>query len=893
MALAPGTRLGPYEILAPLGAGGMGEVYRARDTRLERTVAIKILPAQFSCDPVRKQRFEREAKTISSLNHPHICVLYDVGNQDGVEYLVMECIEGETLAKRLEKGPVTLDQVLKYGAQISGALDKAHQNGVMHRDLKPGNIMLTATGAKLLDFGLARPTATPATLATMTAIAPSQSPMTQEGMIVGTFQYMSPEQVEGKELDGRSDIFSLGAVLYEMLTGKKAFEGKSHLSVLSAILEKEPQAISSIKPLTPPVLDHTIQRCLAKNPEERWQRALDLGLELKWLAESGSGGRAPTSQESLSPGRNLLAWALAASLAFIAAVLAFTHFNNRQSPEAHVVRFTIPPPQNGTYIFNGVEGGAVPSPDGRSVAFIARVDKATRLWVRPLDAFSSRPLPGTEGVVSAFWSPDSSSLGYFTQDKLKRIATTGGPAQILCEVHDSRGGSWGQLDVILFSRVVGGIYRVSASGGVPERVTTLNASRLEVTHRWPSFLPDGKHFFFMASPLGSVSPENSIYVGSLDGKDLKPLFHGSSPIAYAMGHVLYIEDRVLMARPFDLKKLDFSGSAFPVAENILFNPIISNGAFSASQNGMLLYQQGSLTGSVSQLMFDREGRQLSSLGDPGAYTGPRLSPDGKRLLFVQTDPRGGTRDLWIRDLTSGQLSLLASILRPLSPVWSPDGKRVAYSGVKASEAVIYVKPANVVGAEQELWRPTDSFVYSIDWTSDAKFLIFTELLSSTGKSRIAKLPTEGNAGPVPVLGASGTNFGYARVSPDGKWIAYRSDESGTDEIYVSSFPNVGGKLQVSVAGGSMPCWRGDGKELYYLTPDNKLMAAEMKEANGSSQVVATKTLFQTAAAPTRTGGSPYDATPDGKRFLVETEASDQTSALLNVVENWTEEFSKK
>jgi eukaryotic-like serine/threonine-protein kinase len=894
MTLAPGTRLGPYEILGPLGAGGMGEVYRARDTRLERTVAIKILPAQFSCDPVRKQRFEREAKTISSLNHPQICVLYDVGNQDGVDYLVMECIEGETLAKRLEKGPLALDQVLKYGAQIACALDKAHENGVVHRDLKPGNIMLTTTGAKLLDFGLARPTAIPATLATMTAMAPAQSPMTQEGTLVGTFQYMSPEQVEGKELDGRSDIFSLGAVLYEMLTGKKAFEGKSQLSVASAILEKDPQAISAMKPLTPPVLDHGIQRCLAKNPEERWQRALDLGLELKWLDESGSGGRAPTSQERLRPGWDRLAWALAASFALIAVVLAFTHFNDRQSPEAHVVRFTIFPPQNGTYIFNGVEGGAVLSPDGRSVAFIARVDKVTQLWIRALDAFSSRPLPGTEGVVSVFWSPDGSNLGYFTQDKLKRIATSGGPAQTLCEVHDSRGGSWGHLDEILFSGVVGGVYRVSASGGIPERVTTLNAGRLEVTHRWPFFLPDGNHFFFMASPLGVVSPENSIYVGSVAGKDTKLLFHGSSPIAYAMGHVLYIEDKVLMARPFDLKRLDFSGDAFPVAENILFNPIISNGVFSASQNGMLLYQQGSLTGSFSLLMFDREGRQLSSIGDPGAYTGPRLSPDGKRLLYVQIDPRGGKSDLWIRDLTSGQLSLLASDLRsPLGPAWSPDGQRVAYSGVKGSAPAIYVKPANVVGAEQELWRPTDSFVYSIAWTSDGKFLIFTELLSSTGKSRIAKLPTAGNAGPVPVLEAAGTNFGYARVSPDGKWIAYRSDESGTDEIYVSSFPNVPGKLQVSIAGGSMPCWRGDGKELYYLTPDNKLMAAEMKEANGSLQVVATKTLFQTAAAPTRTGGSPYDVTPDGKRFLVDTQTSDQTSALLNVVENWTAEFKKK
>jgi len=580
-------------------------------------------------------------------------------------------------------------------------------------------------------------------------------------------------------------------------------------------------------------------------------------------------------------------------MALLAVVLAFTYFNHRQAPEAQVVSFTMSPPQNGTYIFNGVEGGAVLSPDGRSVAFIARVDKVTQLWIRTLDAFSSRPLPGTEGVVSAFWSPDSSSLGYFTQYKLKRIATSGSPAQTICEVHDSRGGSWGQLDVILFSTVVGGVYRVSASGGMPERVTTLNASRLEVTHRWPSFLPDGKHFFFMASPLGSVSPENSIYVGSLDRKDAKLLFHGSSPIAYAMGHVLYIEDKVLMARPFDLKKLDFGGNAFPVAENILFNPIISNGAFSASQNGLLLYQQGSLTGSVSLLMFDREGRQLSRIGDPGAYTGPRLSPDGKRLLYVQIDPRGGKSELWIRDLTSGQLNLLASILRPLGPVWSPDGQRVAYSGVKGSEAAIYVKPANVVGAEQELWRPTDSFVYSLDWTSDARWLIFAEVLSSTGKSRIVKLPVAGTAAPVPVLEASGVNFGYARVSPDGKWIAYRSDESGTDEIYVSSFPNVPGKLQVSVSGGSMPCWRGDGKELYYLTPDNKLLAAEMKEANGSLQVVATRTLFQTAAAPTRTGGSPYDVIADGKRFLVETQTSDQTSALLNVVENWTEEFRKR
>ena len=889
MALDPATRLGPYEILALLGAGGMGEVYRARDTRLGRDVALKILPAAFSADPVRKQRFEREAKAISNLNHPNICVLYDVGSQGGMDYLVMECVEGDTLAKRLEKGPLPLQQVLKYGGQVADALDKAHRNSVVHRDLKPRNIMLTPTCAKLLDFGLAK-AATTVSGMTLTAAATQTTPVTQEGTIVGTFQYMSPEQVEGKELDGRSDIFSLGAVLYEMLTGRRAFQGNSQLSVASAVLEKEPTPISIIKPMTPPGLNHAILRCLMKDPEERWQTARDLASELKWLAETGSQAGTPTLAKPLKRSWTLLAWALVAGMALVAAILLFAYFNNKQPPEVRVARFTIPPPQNGVYVFNGVEGGALLSPDGRSVAFIARVDKVTQLWVRALDSFTSRPLPGTEGVVSAFWSPDSANLGYFTQDKLKRIATSGGPAQTLCEVHDSRGGSWSRLDVILFSKVVGGVYRVAASGGIPEKATTLNVGRQEITHRWPFFLPDGKHFFFMASPLGSVSPENTIYVGSLDGKDSKLLFHGSTPVAYAMGHVLYIEDNVLMARPFDLTKLDFSGDAFPLAENILFNPIISNGVFSASQNGVLLYQQGTLSGSASLLMFDREGKQLSSFGDPGAYTGPRLSPDGRRLVYVQIDPRRGKNDLWIRDLDSGQLSLLASNQRrPLGPAWSPDGQRVAYG----SAVAIYVKHASTVGAEQVLLKLTDSFVYAINWTPDGKFLVFTELLSGTGKSRIAKLPTGGNAAPISVLESTGANFGYARVSPDGKWIAYRSDESGTDEIYVSSFSNVAGKLQVSVAGGSMPSWRGDAKELYYLTPDNKLVAAEMKEANGSLRVVATKTLFQTAAAPTRTGGSPYDVTPDGKQFLVDTQSSDQTSAVLNVVLNWMAEMKKQ
>jgi serine/threonine protein kinase len=471
MPLAPGTKLGPYEFQSLLGAGGMGEVYRARDTRLERTVALKILRAQLSSDPARKQRFEREAKTISSLNHPHICTLHDIGSQDGVDYLVMECVEGETLAKRLEKGPLPLKQVLKYGAQIADALDKAHQAGIVHRDLKPGNIMLTATGAKLLDFGLAKPAGPQTSVASLTTVVTQDSPVTEQGTIAGTFQYMSPEQVEGKELDGRSDIFSLGSVLYETLMGQKAFGGKSQLSVASAILEKEPAPISTIKPLTPPALDHAIRRCLTKEVEKRWQNAGDLARELDWAAESEAqaGQSAPISARSKT--RERLAWTFALATAFIAAGLVFVHFNKR-SPQAPVLRTMILPPEGGTFVFNGPIGGAFLSPDGHAVAFIARVGEVTQLWIRPLDSFGARALPGTDDASFAFWSPDSSNLGFFAQGKLKRIAVARGPPQTLCNVDvTNRGASWSHEDVIIFARAV------AKSNVSPLRAELRNGSR--------------------------------------------------------------------------------------------------------------------------------------------------------------------------------------------------------------------------------------------------------------------------------------------------------------------------------------------------------------------------------------------------------------------------------
>ena len=512
MPLEPGTKLGPYEVGEPLGAGGMGEVYRALDTRLDRTVAIKILPPHLSSDPVRRQRFEREAKTISSLNHPHICVLHDVGSQDGISYLVMECVEGETLAARLAKGPLPLDQVLTYGIQIADALDKADRSGVVHRDLKPGNIMLTASGVKLLDFGLAKPAAPLASLATMTASAPNLSPVTEQGTIVGTFQYMSPEQIEGKELDCRSDIFSLGAVLYEMLTGSRAFSGKSQLSVASAILEKDPPPIASLKPLTPPALEHSIVTCLAKDRQERWQSARDLAIELKWISDSPISASAPVTTQRKT--REWLAWALAAAFAAACIALAIGVAKYWPSSSAPVLRTSLLPPPGSSFLpYNFAI-----SPYGSRVSFVAiGPNGKTSLWVRGLASSNAQQLTGTEAATFPFWSPDSLHIGFFAQGRLKTVDLLNSSVQILCEATPGFGGTWNQNGIIVFaSGIIGPLYRIPAAGGTPMAVTTVSPGSSESQH-WPHFLPDGKHFLYFVNWAGPPgSQRNGLYAASLD-----------------------------------------------------------------------------------------------------------------------------------------------------------------------------------------------------------------------------------------------------------------------------------------------------------------------------------------------------------------------------------------
>ena len=863
----------------------MGEVYRARDTRLERTVAIKILPQQLSSDPVRKQRFEREAKTISSLNHPNICTLHDIGSQDGVDYLVMECVEGETLAKRLEKGPLPLEQVLKFGAQVADALDRAHRAGIVHRDLKPGNIMLTANGAKLLDFGLAKPAAPLVSGMTLTS-APQTTPVTQEGTVVGTFQYMSPEQVEGKELDGRSDIFSLGAVLYEMLTGQRAFQGKSQLSVASAILEKEPAPISSLKPLTPPSLDHAIRRCLAKDPEERWQTARDLALELKWIVNSQASVPAPLAQLRKNRERlTLVTLSVASAAALILGVL----YLRRPSVQARVFRSSIRPAANSSFVLTGSEAGFALSPDGGRLAYVAVTpDRKTLLWIRPIDSLQAEPLAGTENAAHPFWSPDGRFIGFFADGKLKKIEASGGPPATLCDASLGRGGTWNRDGVILFAPGARTpIYRVSASGGTATPVTTPSG---DMSNRWPYFLPDGRHFLYLSGTGSSPkdSPTNALLVGSLDSQESKLLFRTHANAVYVAGHILFLRQNTLMAQPFDAKRLELAGEAFPIAEHVEEDDGRIFGVFSASENGVLTYADAT-SGTNRQLAwFDRSGKPIGVVPGMDLYADPEISPDGKRLSF-RLEPPGD--DIWIYDIARGiktRLTFGAAVAQPsYAGVWSPDGQRIAYATFRNGKLSLYQRPSDGSGSEELLVEGTSRVVYPSSWSPDGKFLAYYEPLQVV--NTISMVPMSGERKPTTFLQSQFIQLA-PRFSPDGKWIAYCSGESGRTEVDVVAFPVPGRKWQVSTEGGCSARWRRDGREIFYLAPDSKIMAVEVRTSGPNFEIGAVRPLFQTK--PYRGGEMVFDVTADGQRFIVNY-SEEQPSVAITLVVNWTEELKKK
>ena len=868
MLLAAGMRLGPYEILAPLGAGGMGEVYRARDVRLERTVAIKILPGQLSCDPLHKQRFEREAKTISNLNHPHICVLHDIGHQDGIDYLVMECVEGETLAKRLEKGPLPQEQVLKLGAQIADALDKAHRSGVVHRDLKPGNIMLTASGAKLLDFGLAKPAAPLASLATLTATK-LESPVTEKGTIVGTFQYMSPEQVEGKELDGRSDIFSLGAVLYEMVTGKKAFEGKSQLSVASAILENEPTPVTTLKPMTPPVVDHVIRRCLAKDLEDRWQTARDLALEMKWIAEVGPQLDAAASSSNRRQVLQAIAWGVAATCLLALIGLVATFFR-RPAAQIQPMRASLLPPLNSSFLpYNFAV-----SPDGHQLAFVALgPDGKTALWVRALSASGAQQLNGTEGASFPFWSSDSRQIGFFADARLKTVDVSSDAVQVLCDSFFAWGGTWNRDGTIVFGPSLRGpLYRVSASGGTPAPVTRIMRRGSIQTDRWPFFLPGGRRFLYFADWTSPADPQgNGIYVGSLDageGKLVSSELKGN--VLFASGHLLYVRGGTLMAQPFDPDRLETTGSAVPLTEPEL-EPRTSLLIFgySVSQNGVLVFQ--SAAASASRLVwYDQNGKELGQLSQVG-YKDPALSPDGRLLAVSSDDEHNGKHFIRVYDLKRGISTRVTDGGDEHYPLWSRDGKRIAYrTGGLASDS--YEVPADG-SAPPKILLKSDVRAGPQDWAPDGRLIFMTISEQHPFPSLAVYSPSDHKITPFAAEGVE------AKLSPDGKWVVYVGPGRG---ILVEPFPGPGRRIQISPGGAAQPRWSHDGQQIFFIQPDRKLIAVSFNPTTGTAG--APRVLFQTRIAAERIANWQYDVAPDG-RFLINSLPSN-TAAPLTLISGW-------
>ena len=882
--LKAGVRLGPYEVLAELGAGGMGEVYKARDTRLNRTVAIKVLPTHVAADLNLRERFEREARAVAALNHPHICTLHDVGQQDGIDYLVMEYLEGQTLAERLEKGALPLDEALQDAIQIADALDKAHRQGITHRDLKPGNVMLTKSGVKLLDFGLAKFSPVSSVgIAGMTAAATQSAPLTGQGTILGTLQYMAPEQLEGREADSRTDIFAFGALLYEMATGQKAFSGKSQASLISAIMGSQPAPVSSIAPMTPPAFDRVVRTCLAKDPDDRWQTAHDVRLELTWVAEGGSAVRLPAPVFAKRKNREQLAWAVAALLGVVAA-LAIAGYLLRAPKPLQAVRASILPPAGA--MFEPISGAVALSADGRQVAFSATDSDGDRsIWVRSLDSLQARKLDGTRDAYDPFWSPDGRFLGYGGDAGagLFKFEVPDGPAQKIADMPDGRGGSWNGDNVILFAKSgASPLFRVSSSGGPVQQVTRLDKSRGETGHWRPQFLPDGRHFLYLAR--GEPSQNSGIYVGSLDSPETKRVTDLDVPASFAEpGYLLFIRGKVLMAQPFDPKALRVTGEPAVVGRDVQYVDTFGSAAFSASDSGTLAYQGASPV--ARQLVwFDRSGKRISTLGPDAEYVGePRISPDGSQVATARIDPATRSIDIWIFDVSRGIGSPFTfDAANEQEPVWSAGGDRLFFDSNKAGIGDLYEKAASGAGTEQLLSK-SDLWKDALDVSSDGRWLLYRVSDPKTDID-IWLLPLFGDRKATPLM-ATPFRENEGRFSPDGRWLAYRSNETGTQEIYVQPFPPTGQKWQVSTTGGRTPRWTSGGRELVYVELPDKRKVVEIRTAP-SFQASVPKDLFATP----RAYGS--DVSRDGQRLLVNMPAAEVAPNPMTIVLNWTQELKK-
>jgi Tol biopolymer transport system component len=879
MPLSPGTRLGPYEIVAPLGAGGMGEVYRAKDTRLGRDVAVKVLPAHLSENSEVRARFEREARAVSQLAHPNICVLHDVGREGATDYIVMEHLEGEALASRLLRGPLPMEEVLAIGTQVADALDKAHRAGIVHRDLKPGNVMLTRSGAKLLDFGLARAPGLATTVTDLTSSPTVAQPLTTEGTILGTFHYMAPEQLEGAEADARADLWALGCVLYEMATGRRPFNGRSQASLIAAILEKPLAPIAEAQPLAPPALDRLVRSLLAKDPAERVQTAHDVKLQLRWIAEGGSQAGVPAPMAARRRGRERLAWALAGVAALAAlAVTVLLLLRPREAPR--VVRFEIEAPR-------GARGLQWPrlSHDGRTLAFIAADTAGTpRIWLRALDALESVPVAGTEGAGRVFWSPDDRYLAFIGEGKVRRVPVAGGASVAIGDAPGGSDGSWGAGGVIAYDGGAGDSIRgVPVGGGAVRALTTMGAGTRDGMQGWPAFLPDGKRFLFVGYETGG-SRSGMMRIGRLGSMEARDVGATDGRVEYTPeGWIVFPRENTLLAQRFDPRSGRTRGEAMTVGEDVSLGA--GNGDFSITGNGVLVYRT-QRTGVTARLVWvDRNGGAMTDAAPPGPYHELALAPDGRRVALGRPGADGGGADLWIRELDRGVTSRLTfDPGEDINPVWSPDGLRIAFSSDRRLIYRTWVRLASGVGAEDTLGAAPAGPSGPTGWSRDGATLLLRTRTPDNGWD----VQTLAAAGGVPPRPFVSTPFmeQWGRMSPDGRWIAYMSDESGRGQVYVRAADGSGGKWQVSVNGGTLPQWRADGGELFFQAPDQTILAVSIQPGASFSSGMPVP-LFRLPLVDATLGGYRWTPASDAKRFLVLTPAGGEERARFTVVLNWT------
>jgi len=931
MSVASGTSIGPYEVLSPLGAGGMGEVYRARDTRLNREVAIKVLPRAFAEDPHRMARFEREAQLLASLNHPKIAAIYGLEESGATRALVMELVEGPTLAERIgrtaasarpkagsasparaagagsgakasagsgaktsergvssggaRKAAIPLDEALPIAQQVAEALEYAHEHGVVHRDLKPANIKVTPDGCvKVLDFGLAKAMGPEDGSGDMSNSPTLSLAMTEAGLIIGTAAYMAPEQAKGKPVDRRADIWAFGCVLYEMLSGQKPFEGETISDVLAAVIKSEPDW-SALPADTPPAIRRLVRRCLAKDAK---QRLRDIG-DARIAIEEVLSGAAADSEIAILPGqfaeakrtshlRRALPWVLLAAAILFAAWLVL-----QPKPSQSVIRFPISPPENGEF----QNGGAMSiSPDGRMLAFVATPGpgKPRVLWARPLDSLTAEPLPGTEGALFPFWSPDSRKIGFFAGGKVQVVALSGGMPEVLCNAPDGAGATWNRDSVVLFSNH-GGLYRVPDGGGMPTLVAADAAA--SAGYLFPQFLPDGHHFLFVAVSMGQIAlPEAAktiVEIGSLDSNKTSTLLDGTSYALFAKPDYLFYEEAGnLMARAFNARSLKFTGQAARVAENVddARHPWAP---FTVSQSGILAYRLAGGTGQAEMTWFDSKGNKLGTVGQPGSYGDPVLSPDGTKLVVVSATPGGNTSDIWVYDLKQGTGSRLTfTAAKNASPVWSRDGRQIFYSSIRNGKNGIYEKPADGLGPAQLVFQSSKQDVNLDSLSPDGRFAMY---MSHTPTEGDWLWPLSGKQKTFPYLESSFAE-GQATFSPNGRYIAYFSTETGRPEIYVQTFPRHLGKWQISTGGGGEPMWRGDGKQLFYVTMAGEVMSVDVTTGSGEFRASPPKLLFKKQRASPAVWRNIDAVSPDGKRFLMLVPSGEAKPEPITVVVNW-------